>query len=51
MIDQEKEHFLIIDMNLAGYTLYIELIALGSYKSVDVEPMNVFRVAVMKNAA
>ena len=49
-IDQEKEHFWIIGMNLAGYILYIELIALGSYKSVDVEPMNVFRVAVMKNA-
>lgn len=50
MIDQEKEHFLIIDMNLAGYILYIELFTLKSYKSVDVEPMNVFRVAVIKNA-
>ena len=40
-----------IGMNQAGYILYIELIALGSYKSVDVEPMNVFRVAVMKNAS
>ena len=49
-IDQEKEHFWIIGMNEAGYILYIELIALGSVKSVDVEPMNVFRVAVMKNA-
>ncbi|WP_267353812.1 JAB domain-containing protein [Gilliamella sp. B3482] len=29
----------------------MELIALGGYKSVDVEPMNVFRVAVMKNAS
>lgn len=50
MIDQEKEHFLIIDMNLAGYILYIELFTLKSYKSVDVKPMNVFRVAVIKNA-
>ena len=50
-IDQEKEHFWIVGMNLAGYILYIELIALGSYKSVDVEPMNVFRIAVMKNAS
>lgn len=49
-IDQEKEHFWIIGMNIAGYILYIELVALGSYKSVDVEPMNVYRVAVMKNA-
>lgn len=38
-------------MNEAGYILYIELIALGTYKSVDIEPMNVFRVAVMKNAS
>ncbi|WP_434778937.1 JAB domain-containing protein [Neisseria sp. Ec49-e6-T10] len=50
-IDQEKEHFWIIGMNQAGYILYIELIALGTFKSVDVEPMNVFRVAVMKNAS
>jgi len=49
-IDQEKEHFWIIGMNEAGYILYIELIALGSVKAVNVEPMNVFRVAVMKNA-
>lgn len=50
-IDQEKEHFWIIGLNQAGYILYIELIALGSYRSVDVEPMNVYRVAVMKNAS
>lgn len=49
-IDQDKEHFWIIGMNEAGFILYIELIALGSVKSVDVEPMNVYRVAVMKNA-
>jgi DNA repair protein RadC len=50
-IDQEKEHFWIIGMNLRGYILYIELIALGTYKAVNIEPMNVFRVAVMKNAS
>lgn len=50
-IDRDKEHFWIIGMNQAGFILYIELIALGSYRSVDVEPMNVFRVAVMKNAS
>lgn len=49
-IDIEKEHFWIIGMNEAGYILYIELIALGSVKAVNVEPMNVYRVAVMKNA-
>lgn len=49
-IDREKEHFWIIGMNLAGYILYIELISLGSVRETPVEPMNVFRVAVMKNA-
>ncbi|MBP9642440.1 MAG: JAB domain-containing protein [Budvicia sp.] len=49
-IDKEKEHFWVIGMNLAGYILHIELIALGSVREVTVEPMNVFRVAVMKNA-
>lgn len=49
-IDREKEHFWIIGMNEAGYILYIELIALGTVRSVPVEPMNIYRVAVMKNA-
>lgn len=49
-IDKEKEHFWIIGMNEAGYILYIELIALGSVRAVNIEPMNVYRVAVMKNA-
>ena len=49
-IDKEKEHFWIIGMNEAGYILYIELIALGSVKAVNIESMNVYRVAVMKNA-
>ena len=49
-IDKEKEHFWIIGMNEAGYILYIELIALGSVNAVNIEPMNVYRVAVMKNA-
>lgn len=50
-IDREKEHFWIIGMNQGGYILYIELIALGTFRSVDIEPMNIFRVAVMKNAS
>lgn len=49
-IDREKEHFWMIGMNTAGYILYIELIALGTVNSVSIEPMNVYRVAVMKNA-
>lgn len=49
-IDQEKEHFWIIGMNLSGYILYIELVSLGSVKATVIEPMNVFRVAILKNA-
>ncbi|MCO6503957.1 MAG: hypothetical protein J6568_00845 [Snodgrassella sp.] len=48
-IDQEKQHFWIVGMNQAEYILYIELITLASYKLVNIEPMKVFRVAVMKN--
>lgn len=49
-IDREKEHFWIIGMNQLGYILYIELISLGSIRETPAEPMNVYRVAVMKNA-
>lgn len=49
-IDREKEHFWIIGMNTAGYILYIELVSLGSVRSTVAEPMNVYRIAVMKNA-
>lgn len=37
-------------MNTAGYILYIELVTLGTVKQAIIEPMNVYRVAVMKNA-
>ena len=49
-IDKEKEHFWIVGMNWAGYILYIELISLGGVRNTVVEPMNVYRVAVMKSA-
>jgi len=50
-IDREKEHFWVIGMNADGYILYIELVNPGSIDMATVEPMKVFRVAVMKNAA
>lgn len=49
-IDQEKEHFRIICMNKAGYILNIDLIALCTAKSMPAEPMNIYRVVVIKNA-
>ena len=49
-IDREKEHFWIVGMNMAGVILYIELISMGSVKAIVVEPMNVYRVAILKGA-
>lgn len=49
-IDKGKEHFWIVGMNAAGYILYIEPVTLGTFKAAIVEPMNVYRVAVIKNA-
>ncbi len=49
-IDKEKEHFWIIGLNTANRILFIELISMGSVKSTTVEPMNVFRVSVLKGA-
>ncbi len=49
-IDQEKEHFWIIGLNTNNTILFIELVSLGSVIATQVEPMNVFRVAVLKGA-
>jgi DNA repair protein RadC len=49
-IDQEKEHFWMIGLATNNRILYLELVSLGSVKSTTVEPMNVFRVAVLKGA-
>jgi len=49
-IDRDKEHFWIIGLNVASKILFIELVCMGSVKAATVEPMNVFRVSVMKNA-
>jgi DNA repair protein RadC len=49
-IDQEKEHFWIIGLDNANRVLYIELVSMGSVKVTSVEPMNVYRVGVLKGA-
>lgn len=49
-MDREKEHFWIIGLNLAGVILYIELVSLGSIRATQVEPLNVYRIAVLKGA-
>ena len=49
-IDREKEHFWIIGLTLKSKILFIELVSMGSVKATTVEPMNVFRVSVLKGA-
>jgi len=49
-IDRNKEHFWTIGLDNANRILYIELISLGTTTSAPVEPMQVFRVAILKGA-
>lgn len=49
-VDREKEHFWIIGLNAGNTILFIELVALGGAKTINIEPMNVFRVSVLKGA-
>jgi len=49
-IERDKEHFWIIGLTCNNKILHIELVSLGSMKATIVEPINVFRVAVIKNA-
>jgi len=49
-IDQEKEHFWMIALANNNGILNIELVSLGSVNATTVEPMNVYRVAVIKGA-
>jgi len=49
-LDLEREHFWILGLAQNNQLQYVELIGLGSVKAVTVEPMNVFRLAVMKGS-
>jgi DNA repair protein RadC len=49
-IDQEKEHFWMIGLAQNSRMQYIELVSMGSVKATTIEPMNVFRWAVMKGS-
>lgn len=49
-IDQDKEHFWIIGLANNNKILFVELVSIGSVRATVVEPMNVFRVAILKNA-
>jgi DNA repair protein RadC len=49
-IDRNKEHFWTIGLDNAHRVLYIELVSLGGTRLVPAEPMQVFRVGVLKAA-
>jgi DNA repair protein RadC len=49
-IDRNKEHFWTIGLDGVNRVLYVELISLGTTQSVQVEPMQVYRVAILKAA-
>ncbi|GAL84521.1 DNA repair protein RadC [Sporocytophaga myxococcoides] len=49
-IDRNKEHFWTIGLANNNQILYIELISLGGTSKTIVEPMQVFRVGVLKGA-
>jgi len=48
-IDQDKQHFWIIGLAINNKALFIELVSFGSIKANVIEPINVFRVAILKN--
>jgi DNA repair protein RadC len=49
-IDHDKEHFWLVCLSNSNQILMIELISLGSVKSIVVEPMDVFSFALQKRA-
>ncbi len=50
-IDRNREHFWAVGLAQNLLLQYVELISLGGTKATTVEPMNVFRLAVMKGSA
>ena len=50
-IDQNREHFWVVGLDMANTILFIELVSMGSMKATVVEPMEVFSLAVTKRSA
>jgi DNA repair protein RadC len=47
-IDRDKEHFWTVGLNHKNTILYVELISMGGTAQTIVEPMQVFRVGILK---
>ncbi|MGB4774120.1 MAG: JAB domain-containing protein [Daejeonella sp.] len=48
IVDRNKEHLWVIGLTNSHVIKYIELVSLGTLNATLVEPMEVFRLAVMK---
>ena len=40
----------LVGLNVANKMLFVELVSIGGVKSTTVEPMNVFRMSILKGA-
>lgn len=49
-ISKAREHFWVIGLDSDHRLLYVELVSLGARQSTPVEPMQVFKLALQKNA-
>jgi DNA repair protein RadC len=49
-LSRKKEHFWTIGLNNENVIQYIELVALGSTNEAVLKPMEVYRLAVLKNS-
>nr|VFK29035.1 MAG: DNA repair protein RadC [Candidatus Kentron sp. MB]VFK74645.1 MAG: DNA repair protein RadC [Candidatus Kentron sp. MB] len=49
-IDQDKEHFRMVGLDVGNRLLFIELVVIGGNYHANIRPAETFRVAVWKNA-
>nr|VFK61112.1 MAG: DNA repair protein RadC [Candidatus Kentron sp. TUN] len=49
-IDQDKEHFWMVGLDVSRRLLFIELVVIGGTYTANIKPAETFRVAVWKNA-
>nr|VFK28494.1 MAG: DNA repair protein RadC [Candidatus Kentron sp. MB]VFK32880.1 MAG: DNA repair protein RadC [Candidatus Kentron sp. MB]VFK75923.1 MAG: DNA repair protein RadC [Candidatus Kentron sp. MB] len=49
-LDQDKEHFQMVGLDVGNRLLFIELIVIGGSYHANIRPVEAFRVSVLKNA-
>ena len=50
-IDQNKEHFWVLGLNIKNVIQYVELVSLGTLNTCPVHPREVYRFAITKGVA